>query len=58
MLKHLFELMTHKELQLQGTLGVKLGASPNPIKSGQDTGYKVTFVQKGTDTVQVHIDYD
>lgn len=41
-----------------GTLDVKLEASPNPIKSGQDTDYKVTFVQKGTDTVQVHIDYD
>jgi hypothetical protein len=41
-----------------GTLDVKLEPSPNPIKSGQETKYKVTFLQKGTDTVQVHIDYD
>jgi hypothetical protein len=41
-----------------GTLDVKLEASPNPIKSGQETKYKVTFLQKGTDTVQVHIDYN
>ena len=41
-----------------GTLDVKLESTPNPIKSGQETNYKVTFLQKGTDTVQVHIDYD
>jgi hypothetical protein len=41
-----------------GTLDVKLEPSPNQIKSGQETNYKVTFLQKGTDTVQVHIDYD
>ena len=41
-----------------GTLDVKLEPTPNPIKSGQETKYKVTFLQKGTDTVQVHIDYD
>jgi hypothetical protein len=40
------------------TLDVKLESTPNPIKSGQETNYKVTFLQKGTDTVQVHIDYD
>jgi hypothetical protein len=41
-----------------GTLDVKLEPTPNPIKSGQEINYKVTFLQKGTDTVQVHIDYD
>jgi hypothetical protein len=41
-----------------GTLDVKLESTSNPIKSGQETNYKVTFLQKGTDTVQVHIDYD
>ena len=41
-----------------GTLDVKLESTPNPIKNGQETNYKVTFLQKGTDTVQVHIDYD
>ena len=41
-----------------GTLDVKLESTPNPIKSGQEINYKVTFLQKGTDTVQVHIDYD
>jgi hypothetical protein len=41
-----------------GTLDVKLESTPNPIKSGQETNYKVTFLQKGTDTVQVHVDYD
>ena len=40
------------------TLDVKLESTPNPIKSGQETNYKITFLQKGTDTVQVHIDYD
>lgn len=41
-----------------GSLDVKLEPTPNPIKSGQGTNYKVTFLQKGTSTVQVHIDYD
>jgi hypothetical protein len=41
-----------------GTLDVLLEPSPNPIKNAQDTKFKVTFLQKGTDTVQVHIDYD
>src|SRR5215207_5664688 len=41
-----------------GTLDVRLEPSPNPIKSSQETKYKVTFLQKGTDTIQVHIDYD
>jgi hypothetical protein len=39
-------------------LDVKLEPTSNPIKSGQETNYKVTFLQKGTSTVQVHIDYD
>jgi hypothetical protein len=41
-----------------GTLDVKLEPTPNPIKSGQETNYKVTFLQKGTSKAQVHIDYD
>jgi ABC-type antimicrobial peptide transport system permease subunit len=41
-----------------GTLDVKLESTPNPIRSSQETNYKVTFLQKDTDTVQVHIDYD
>jgi hypothetical protein len=41
-----------------GTLDVKLEPTPNPIKSGQETEYKFTFLKKGTDTVQVHVDYD
>jgi hypothetical protein len=41
-----------------GTLDVKLEPSPNPIKSGQETKFKVSFLKKGTDTVQVHIDYE
>jgi hypothetical protein len=49
---------TKKTTTSGGTLDVRLEPSPNPIKSGQETNYKVTFLQKGTDTVQVHIDYD
>jgi hypothetical protein len=41
-----------------GTLDVKLEPIPSPIESGQETNYKVTFLQKGTGTVQVHVDYD
>lgn len=41
-----------------GTLDVKLEPTPNPIKSGQGTEYKVSFLKKSTDTVQVHVDYD
>lgn len=41
-----------------GTLDVKLEPIPTPIESGQETNYKVTFLQKGTGTIQVHIDYD
>ena len=39
-------------------MDVKLEPTPSPVKSGQETNYKVTFLQKGTSTVQVHIDYD
>ena len=49
---------TKKTTTSSGTLDVQLEPSPNPIKSGQETKYKVTFLQKGTDTVQVHIDFD
>ena len=41
-----------------GTLDVKLEPIPTPIESGQETNYKVTFLQKGTDIIQVHVDYD
>ena len=41
-----------------GTLDVKLEPILTPIESGQETNYKVTFLQKGTGTIQVHIDYD
>jgi hypothetical protein len=41
-----------------GTLDVKLEQPPNPIKSRQETSFKLTFLQKDTDTVQVHIDYN
>jgi hypothetical protein len=41
-----------------GTLDVKLEPIPSPIESGQETNYKVTFLQKGTGTIQVHVDYD
>jgi hypothetical protein len=41
-----------------GTLDVKLEPMSSSIKSGQETNYKVTFLQKGTDIIQVHVDYD
>jgi hypothetical protein len=41
-----------------GTLDVKLEPIPSPIESGQETNYKVTFLQKGRGTIQVHVDYD
>ena len=49
---------TETAITSSGTLDVKLEPAPNPIKSSQETNYKVTFLQKGTETVQVHIDYD
>jgi sensor histidine kinase regulating citrate/malate metabolism len=47
-----------KTITSGGTLDVKLEPTPNPIKSGQETKYKVSFLKKSTDTIQVHIDYD
>ena len=41
-----------------GALDVKLEPIPNPIKNDQEINYKITFLQKGTDTVQRHVDYD
>jgi hypothetical protein len=41
-----------------GTLDVKLEPISSSIESGQETNYKVTFLQKGTDIIQVHVDYD
>ena len=49
---------TETAITSSGTLDVKLEPAPNPIKSSQETNFKVTFLQKGTETVQVHIDYD
>lgn len=41
-----------------GTLDVVLQPSPQPIGHTAPTSFKVTFLQKGTDKVQPHIDYD
>jgi uncharacterized protein YfaP (DUF2135 family) len=41
-----------------GSLNVVLEPTPNPIVKGTQTNFKVSFDQKGTSTVQVHIDYD
>jgi len=41
-----------------GTLDVELEPISSSIESGQETNYKVTFLQKGTDIIQVHVDYD
>jgi len=41
-----------------GSLNVVLQPSPNPIVKGTQTNFKVSFDQKGTSTVQPHIDYD
>jgi hypothetical protein len=41
-----------------GSLNVVLQPSPDPIVKGTQTNLKVTFDQKGTSTVQPHIDYD
>jgi hypothetical protein len=40
-----------------GSLNVMSQASPNPIKKGTQTNFKVTFDQKGSKVVQPHIDY-
>ncbi|MFY9798548.1 MAG: hypothetical protein WAK17_08770 [Candidatus Nitrosopolaris sp.] len=41
-----------------GSLNVVLQPSPDPIVKGTQTNLKVSFDQKGTSTVQAHIDYD
>jgi hypothetical protein len=41
-----------------GSIDVSLEPTPNPVKSGEETQYKITFLKKNTDTVQVHVDYD
>ena len=41
-----------------GALDVVLQPSPEPIGHTAPTSFKVTFLQKGTDKVQPHIDYD
>jgi archaellum component FlaG (FlaF/FlaG flagellin family) len=41
-----------------GSIDVSLEPTPNPVKSGEKTQYKITFMKKNTDTVQVHVDYD
>jgi len=41
-----------------GSLNVVLQPSPFPIVKGTQTNLKVNFDQKGTSTVQPHIDYD
>jgi hypothetical protein len=41
-----------------GALDVLLQPSPQPIANKGQTSFKVTFLQKGTDKVEAHIDYD
>ena len=41
-----------------GSLDVLVQPSPEPIGNKAQTSFKVTFLQKGTDKVQPHIDYD
>jgi hypothetical protein len=41
-----------------GSLNVVLQPSPSSIVKGTQTNFKVIFDQKGTSTVQPHIDYD
>jgi len=41
-----------------GSIDVSLETTPNPVRSGEETQYKITFLKKNTDTVQVHVDYD
>jgi hypothetical protein len=41
-----------------GSLNVMLQPSPDPVVKGTQTNLKVSFDQKGTSTVQPHIDYD
>src|SRR5919201_750878 len=41
-----------------GSLDVLLQPSPEPVGHTGPTSFKVSFLQKGPDTVQPHIDYD
>jgi hypothetical protein len=41
-----------------GSLNVTLLPSPYPVVKGKQINFKVTFDQKGSSTVQPHIDYD
>ena len=41
-----------------GSLNVVIQPSPDPMVKGTQTNLKVSFDQKGTSTVQPHIDYD
>jgi hypothetical protein len=41
-----------------GTLDVLLQSSPQPIRIGDPTSFKVTFLHKRTSEIQPHIDYD
>jgi hypothetical protein len=41
-----------------GSLNVVLQPSPDPVVKGTQTNFKVIFDQRGTSTVQPHIDYD
>jgi hypothetical protein len=41
-----------------GSLDVLLQPSPQPITNKGQTSFKVSFLQKGTNSVQPHIDYD
>ena len=41
-----------------GALDILLQLSPQPVGHTGSTSFKVSFLQKGTNTVQPHIDYD
>jgi uncharacterized protein YfaP (DUF2135 family) len=41
-----------------GSLNVVLQPSPDPVVKGKQTNFKISFDQKGTSTVQPHIDYE
>jgi hypothetical protein len=41
-----------------GALDILLQPSPQPIGHTAPTSFKVSFLQKGTNTIQPHIDYD
>jgi hypothetical protein len=47
-----------KKITSGGALDILLQPSPQPIGHTAPTSFKVSFLQKGTDTVQPHIDYD